>query len=57
MTLRLFQIVRCLRCYSVWDEEDPDAEVCACISKYGERTVVIISEGVTNSSSTFRVAI
>jgi len=34
--------VECLRCHSVWDEDDPNHEVCACLDRYGSREVVEI---------------
>jgi hypothetical protein len=49
--VRRFQVVQCLRCGHVWDEEDPKAEVCACIETHGNRTVEVISEGATNVPS------
>jgi hypothetical protein len=45
---RKWFVVRCLRCGHEWDEENPDAEVCACFDTYGERKVEIVSAGATN---------
>lgn len=41
--IRKWFVVRCERCGHQWDEEDPKAEVCACLDKYGHRTVKLIS--------------
>ena len=46
--LREWFIVRCTRCGHTWDEEDPEAEVCACIDTYGSREVIVVSAGASN---------
>jgi hypothetical protein len=47
--IREFEVVQCLRCGHIWDDENMDDEVCSCINDYGGRTVQILSQGVTNT--------
>jgi hypothetical protein len=47
--VRTFEVVRCQRCGHVWDDDDPEDEVCACILNYGHRTVEVLSMGATNT--------
>jgi hypothetical protein len=50
--IRSWFVVRCVRCGHTWDEDDPEAEVCACIDTYGSRQVVLVSNGATNATTT-----
>lgn len=55
MSVRSFQVVRCVRCGHVWDDEDMDDFVCPCLNDYGYRQVVVLSEGTTNTPKLFCV--
>lgn len=46
--MRTWKVVQCLRCKHVWDDDDPESEVCPCLDTYGGRTVRILSSGATN---------
>lgn len=49
------QVVRCERCGHVWDDDDPNDEVCDCIDKRGRAVTEVFESsgplGVTVTES------
>lgn len=43
--------LECQHCYWIWDDDDPNDEVCECLEKHGYRKVKELGEPVIPGTS------